>query len=315
MTGSIIAKPGAYPDISIEDYHRNARLLPGPSLSSSGAKAILNKSAYHFWADSPMNPDRPAEEEKPHFNIGKAAHDMMAFGEEWRNRYHILPEGYRAASSRTKNFNEDQIAHGKAIEDGLHVLKHDDAKVVAQVAEHIGMNEIAAKALSNGHSEMTIVWKDPEFDVWLRCRPDFLPNTVINGGDIRAVTDLKFMAPTHCKPKGFQKAISDFGYHMSAALYADGIKAVYGREPTHWLHIVVEKEFPFTVSLYELPQADIERGRHQIRMAIRTFAECLDSGRWPAYADEPVAVGLPPWARKTIDEYGSDTDAALLNAA
>jgi hypothetical protein len=35
---ALITAPGAYPDIANEDYHRNANLLPAPSLSSSGAK-------------------------------------------------------------------------------------------------------------------------------------------------------------------------------------------------------------------------------------------------------------------------------------
>src|SRR3546814_9912676 len=56
--------------------------------------------------------------------------------------------------------------------------------------------------------------------------------------------------------------------------------------------IVVEKEFPFSISLYTLPAADIERGKVQMRMAIRRFADCLAADHWPAYADEPTEVGL-----------------------
>src|SRR3546814_7527762 len=78
--------------------------------------------------------------------------------------------------------------------------------------------------------------------------------------------------------------------------------------------IVVEKEFPFSISLYTLPAADIERGKVQMRMAIRRFADCLAADHWPAYADEPTEVGLHFAARKTIDFHGSEQDAALINA-
>src|SRR3546814_11868591 len=75
--------------------------------------------------------------------------------------------------------------------------------------------------------------------------------------------------------------------------------------------IVVEKEFPYSISLYTLPAADIERGKVQMRMAVRRFADCLAADHWPAYADEPTEVGLHFAARKTIDFHGSEQDAAL----
>jgi hypothetical protein len=56
VTAPLITAPGAYADIDAADYHRNPNLLPGPSLSSSGAKTLLGKSPFHFWYDSPLNP-------------------------------------------------------------------------------------------------------------------------------------------------------------------------------------------------------------------------------------------------------------------
>ncbi len=308
--GSLITAPGAYPDVSAEDYHRNSDLLPAPSLSSSGAKKLLAQSPLHFWFDSPMNPDRPPEEDKPHYSVGKAAHDMILLSERWPEFYHVLPEDYRAPSSRTVNFTDDQLAALAARDDGKVILRHDDAEIVRQVAAALQGNRLAMKALTNGVTEETLAWRDPFTGVWLRARPDFRPNSIATGADVRIVADLKFMAPTFCSPAGFQRAIDNNGYHQSAAFYADGIKASYGHFPTHWLHVVVEKEAPFSVSLYPLPAEDIERGRMLNRTAIDTFARCLERGKtrdcWPAYADEPREVGLPGWARKRIDDAGGE---------
>src|SRR3546814_1821408 len=76
----------------------------------------------------------------------------------------------------------------------------------------------------------------------LRCRPDFLPSSVLRGAAVRAVSDLKFMAPEYCSPHGFSNAIRRFGYHLAAAFYYEGIEAIYGHRPTHWTHIVVRSE-------------------------------------------------------------------------
>ena len=316
MAQPILTAPGAYPDIDIADYHRSVNLLPGPSLSSSGAKTISNKSAFHFWADSPINPNRPPEKDTLPFAFGKAAHDHLLLGGDWEKAYHVLPEGY--AANKTVAMREAIQAAEYAKKKGKTLIKHGEMQLVKSIAARILENPTAANTLLNGIPEMTIVWQDEETGVWLRARPDFLPNSVINGAEIRAVPDLKFMAATHCSPHGFSRAIASFGYHQSCAFYAEGIKAVYGEEPTHWLWVVVEKDEPHSVSIYQLPTADLERGRAQNRKAIRTFAECLNKGteahHWPAYTTEPEIIGLPGWARNSIDQYGSVQEAALINA-
>ena len=306
--GPLITKPGAYPYISAEDYHRNPALLPGPSLSSSGAKTLGTMSPFHFWFDSPLNPNRPPEPDKPHFRVGKAAHDIILLNERWEQFYHVLPEGFSRAK---KNQMRDAIEEADAaIEEGKTVLRYEESLTVVAIAEALKKNKLAVACLTNGVAEETLVWQDPMTGIWLRARPDFRPNSIIEKRDVMVVPDLKFVAPTHASPEGFSKAIYNFGYHQSAAWHCDGIHAVYGHRPTHWLHIVIEKpetgaaaaDSPLTVSLYELPGEDIERGRVLNRRAINRFAQCLKTDHWPAYADDPLPVGLPDWARMRLDD-------------
>lgn len=300
MNAPLITQAGAYQHIDAADYHRNPDLLPVPSLSSSGAKKLAGQSPYHFWFDSPMNPNRPPEPDKPHFNVGKAAHDFVLLSERWPDHYHVLPEGFSRAAS--KKFAAEIEEADAAAEAGLTILKHDEAETVKAVAAALQRNSLAVATLTNGVTEETLCWQDPRTGVWLRARPDFRPNSILEKRDVMVVSDLKFVAATNATPEGFAKAIHNFGYHQSAAFYADGIKAIYGHYPTHWVHVVVEKEPPHCVALYELPAEDIERGRVLNRRAIDLFARCLDRGEWPGYADDPMAVGLPIWSRMRIDD-------------
>ncbi|WP_370309248.1 PD-(D/E)XK nuclease-like domain-containing protein [Sphingobium abikonense] len=300
---ALITEPGAYSDIDAADYHRNPNLLPGPSLSSSGAKLILNQSPFHFWHDSPLNPNRPAEDDKPHFSIGKAAHDMILLEGRWDDAYHVTPDGFNAGHHKKW---ADAVAELEAAQEaGKCILRHQDMEVVERVVAAIRRNVFAMKALTNGESEVTLAWKDAKRGVWLRARPDFLPHSFRAGGRVMILPDLKFMAATQCDPVGFGRAVANFGYHQSLAFYADGIKAVLDCKPTHFLLIPVEKDAPHCVSLYEIPVEDIERGRWLNRKAIDLFADCLEADRWPGYADEPRQVGLPAWERKRIDESGA----------
>lgn len=297
--GVIITAPGAYPDIDNADYHRNADLLPGPSLSSSGAKKLLSQSPFHFWYDSPMNPDRPEEGDASHFAVGKAAHDVLLLADRFDVHYHVLPEGF--AWNKTKAMPEAIAEASEARDAGLCLLKHDDAATVRAVAAALTANPLVCAALKNGVAEETLAWQDEETGVWLRARPDFRSNTILTGGAVRLDVDLKFMAATHCSPSGFSRAIGNFGFHQSAAFYADGLKHCHGHAPTNRLHIVVEKDPPYSVSLYELPEEDLARGAWLNRQAIRKFADCLSADRWPAYADAPEICGLTNWARRQID--------------
>lgn len=312
MSQPRLTAPGAYRGISNADYHRNPNLLPEPSLSSSGCKTILNKSAFHFWWDSPMNPNRPPETSSPALNVGKAAHDMVLLSERWTEHYYVLPKGFSRAATVKQ---ADAIAEADAaIESGLTVLSHDEAETVRAVANAIKGNSLAVASLTAGEPEETLVWQDPRTGVWLRVRPDFRPDSILVKRPVMVVPDLKFMASTYATPEGFGRAIHQFGYHQSAALYADGIKAIYGHYPTHWLHVVVEKEPPHCVALYQLPGEDIELGRVLNRRAIDQFARCLDTGKWPGYADEPTQVGLPVWSKMKIDALDPN-EFALADAA
>lgn len=299
----IITTAGAYADISSEMYHRAPNLLPGPSLSATGAKTLAGtkkKSPFHFWFDSPMNPNRPEEKEAAPFNIGRAGHDALLLPGRWAKDYHILPKGFD--SKATKKQAEWHAERDAAIDDGLTVLKFDEAMTVEAVVAAIQGNSLAMATLTNGVAEETLAWQDARTGVWLRARPDFRPQSIIDHRAVMAVPDVKIVAASHASPDGFSKAINDFGYHQAAALYSDGIKAVYGHYPTHWVHVVVEKDPPHCVALYELPGEDMERGRVLNRRAIDTFARCLDTGKWPGYSDIPTQVGLPVWSRMRCDD-------------
>jgi hypothetical protein len=303
MTAPLLTQAGAYADISSQEYHRNANLLPGPSLSSSGAKTILSKSPLHYFHDSPLNPNRPPEADKPHFSLGRACHDAILLPDTFRNHYFVTTEGFSRAKTKAM---ADEIAEADAaLKSGMTVLTFEQHEALKAMVASIKTNSLAVATLTNGVAEETLVWQDPLTGLWLRARPDFRPHSLLEKRKVMAVPDLKFVAPAHASKDGFSRAINNFGYHQSAAWYSDGIHAVYDVRPTNWLHVVVEKEPPYCVALYELPAEDIQRGRLLNRRAIAIYERCLKTGKWPGYADEPAEVGLPIYARMQIEEQST----------
>ncbi len=97
-----------------------------------------------------------------------------------------------------------------------------------------------------------------------------------------------------------------------------GIEAIYGRGADAHIFLPVEKRYPYYVSIYQLPAADLARGKAQCRVAIQRFADALAKGQsaehWAGYTDDIEQIGLTPQYRRVIDEHGSYGDAAFINA-
>jgi hypothetical protein len=275
-----ITEPGAYPGIDGELYHR-IEICDAPSISSTGLKTIEGKSAFHYWYESPLNPNRPPQEQKAHFNVGKGVHDLLLLQGLFPKNYFILPEGFDARLKKWADVNDERDA---AAESGIPILTHPQHQMVLAMAEQVEKNELAKALITSGIPEMTLVAKDPETGVWLRTKPDITPDTI----DI--VPDIKTAISAH--PAAFEKQATAVGYFQSAAHYLDVIDLVYGTPASkrRFVLIVVEKEPPHLVQIYQLDDESIQMGRMLNRRALNTFARCLETGVWPGYstAEQPI---------------------------
>jgi hypothetical protein len=268
----IISEPGAYPDIQAEDYH-DREICDAPSISSSGLKLITAKSPRHYWAQSKMNPDRPARKVKPHFNVGHALHDLVLLNDRFKQHYHITPPGFN--DSHTRKWEEEIEARDYAVRKGKQVITTGQFEMAHAMAESIAQDELAGALLTAGTPEMTLAAKDEETGVWIRARPDILPHTM------EIIPDLKTAADASLDV--YERAATRFGYFQSAAHYLDVIDALYGEAKRRFVLITVEKEYPYVVTIDHLDDVDIDFARLRNRHALNRFAECLKSGHWPAY--------------------------------
>lgn len=275
----IISKPGAYADISAEDYH-GREICDAPSVSSSGLKLITSKSPRHYWAQSSMNPNRPARKVKAHFNVGHALHDLVLLQDRFSQHYHITPNGFNDA--HTRKWEEEIDARDYAVQKGKQVITRAQFDLANAMAESISNDPLAGALLTAGTPEMTLAAKDPETGVWMRARPDVLPDTMEIIPDLKTAVDASLDV--------YERAATRFGYFQSAAHYLDVIEALYGPAKRRFVLITVEKEYPYVVTIDHLDDADIDFARLRNRHALNRFAECLKSGEWPAYtsAERPI---------------------------
>jgi hypothetical protein len=147
--------------------------------------------------------------------------------------------------------------------------------------------------LLEGEREYSAIWDDPETGV--RCQARF--DDIARG--IGAITDLK--TTTDASPYRFPRTVFDYGYHLQAAHYLRGAKAL-GIEADSFGIVAVEKEPPYAVAIYQLNAAAIYDGERELRPLLARWAECDAAGAWPGYAEDVVVIDLPAWAPRQISE-------------
>jgi len=268
--GQTIKMPGIYKGIPFEKYH-SGTLCIEPSISSSGLRTIFLKSPAHFWATSPLNPERIEDEESAALTVGRATHHLL-FGEEgFRKRFAVRPDtmgGVKwTGKGACKIWMEERAKEGRSV-----ILSRDMAAIEG-MAKSLFREPLVKAGLLNGDIERSLIWKDKETGIWLKSRPDAMPNDSLDFVDLK--TTASVMWPD------LQRAIYDYGYYQQAALVNWACLELFRVPMAHFTLVFVEKKPPHCVQIVTLKEADIQRGMRANRKALMTFAECLKTGNWP----------------------------------
>lgn len=289
--GAKVSEPGVYA-IDIDLYHGNCCV--GPSISSSGLRKIELQSPAHYFVDSYLNPHRVANDPSDALDFGQAAHTLLLGEAGFRERFVVRPDDF--PDYRTKAAREWRDAQRDA---GKTVLTPDQVQHIKGIAASLARHPLIKAGLLQGEVERSLLWRD-HTGVWLKSRPDVLP---VSDG---VVVDLKTAADA--SPRAMERAILDRGYAMQGALTGMALKAVCDIEMTEFVLVCVEKTAPYAVSVIVVDTNWIANARLQVRLAIDTFAKCLETGEWPGYPDISTAY-MPERLRKRFE---TERDLGLL---
>jgi hypothetical protein len=290
----IITQPGIY-DIPIELYHADP--CETPSISATGMHKLVNDCPARFWFDNPRLNSKAERTATKAMNLGRAAHDWLLQGEIFEEGISVMPPELDLRSNAGKAFAAQAEGEGKTL------IRSHEFEQIKTMKEALQRSDMVRLALSAGQVEQSLFWQDEETGVWLRCRPDFLPDAM------RFIPDYK--TAVSCTPADFARSVTTYGYHIQAAHYLAGIEAVTGAKPDAFFFIVQEKTAPYLVSLITLDEIAIHYGQLLARRAIRLFADCLERRRWPGYDGNVNTVGLPGYALK---EYEGMEAAGLFDS-
>jgi hypothetical protein len=250
---------GSLPDISNEVYHADRSCI-----SVSGLKQLLRSPAHY---QSYLTETR---KETPALFYGTAIHARLLEPEVYARTY----IGAYNLDKRKKDYAEFEVMTA-----GLRILSRDQMTAIERINENVMAHASARALLRGGTVEQTLIWQDEETGVWLKIRPDCL-NFDFGDGicvDVKSTDD--------ASGAEFPRSCVKYDYDLQAAVYLDGLRAVYKRD-FDFAFLAVEKDGPYGVALYGAPEEMLERGRRRFRQALQLLVKCRDTGSWPCYQQD-----------------------------
>lgn len=286
--GRPITEPGIYSGVPMDVYH-GANLCDGPSVSSSGLRRLSNQSPAHYWCESPYNPDRIEREETGSLTLGRAAHHLLLGEDDFNTLYVVRPDKWDSwRTNDAKSWKTAQEAEGRT------VLLSAQLEVIRGMARSLSAHPLIDAGILNGAIEQTIVWKCKDTGVWLKARPDAIPNDAGDFADLKTTTSVQ--------TSDLARTIAEYGYHQQAALIAAGWHALTGKDIESFSFVFIESKAPFCTRIVTLKDDDLARGERQNFVATKTFAKCMESGEWPGPGGADAEyLALPTWAQTRID--------------
>jgi hypothetical protein len=262
------------------------------ALNWSRLKHLAKSPAHYHWALTDTE-----DNDTKSLLLGRAVHAAVLEPKYFKERFTIFQ-----GTKRGKAWDEFKAA---AELEGQEVLSLKEALHVNALVTSVRQHPAASRLLVGGKPEETIQWTastpqvlDFPARIWkAKARLDYLSAT--------AIVDLKTAKSAH--PDDFARDAWNLGYLGQAAWYTDGVKAATGRALPYFF-VVVEKAAPFVVSVFQLPDDLIERGREQYVNLLARLALCETENRWPGYVDGIAPLELPRWVERSEDEDLSDSD-------
>ena len=282
-------KPGIY-NMSDEDYFADE------AINNSGLKEVLRSPAHYKWKK-----DHPKEQTASMLG-GKALHCAILEPDAFNERYAVLPEDAPAAPTKAminaKNPSDSSVERVLFWEafniasEGKDILKADVAADCLHVAKMVRGHPELAAYFERGKAEHAIFAQDPVTGVMCKCKPDYLTKV----GEYRVKIELK--SADDARERFFTRSVMNYGYFQGAAFYTDIMDWSPLGPPDLYLMVVMEREAPYGIKIYEVTPSAIAYGRRQYRKALDLYAYCVTNGEWPNYDTEITPLNLPAWVKE-----------------
>lgn len=257
-------KYGLFTDMHQDEYRQL------PALANSDATMIQVSPPDYIWSkQAPTNFAKVQTKD-----MGTALHALLLEPETYDDL--ILVSSVKGRN--TKAFEKEVEENPNNI-----VLTAEEAEQIKIMAGSVSAHPTASKLLKvDGPTECSVIARDNESGVDLKCRPD--KNAVESIGaciDIKKTADLSKWR----SDKEWLNPMFEFGYGHQAAFYLHTLSLHYGFEVTRFIFIAIQSSIAlgrYPVGVFEVSKEQLIAWGFWGRMLanIDKYKKCSESGEW-----------------------------------
>lgn len=265
------------------------KIVNVPEAEYHNTRNVISKSGLDEFARSPMHfryylggaEDEPTEA----MDIGAAFHCLALEPDHFHKRFVELPDfgPMQSSTNRAKRDEWLRVGGGR----GKRALKPEPWHMIHEMRDALFAHPAARKLLSKGKAEQSCVWRDPATGLLCKARRDFRSEIVPVNIDLKTTTN--------ASPDAWARDAGAMRYHVQDAYYSEGFAHCGDDEAQHFVFIVIEKEPPYAVGVYQLDDRARLDGEIKTSNALRGIAKCAADDKWPGYGDDVRDLSLPPW--------------------
>ena len=282
--------------INSNDYHNQKGERGRPDFVMSPSSLKSGDACWRRWVDGYESPSSEAKD------WGNLVDALLLTPEQFLSRYAIRPQTYPADGKKGEqptekpwNGNSNWCKAWIQKQGGKEVVSADELAQAKIAVTRLMGDETISAFINASNKQVHIVgeWHDERAKIVIpvECLIDLLPRS--DTEFYKSVGDFKSATSGAVIP--FSKVAAKFGYHVQAAFDLAMIVAAENREPDYerntWSLIGQESYPPFQTfkRMYDATVEDglIAFGKNAYESALHRYAQCLKTGKWYDYDDDP----------------------------
>lgn len=279
---------GWHKNLNNNEYHGSF------GFSSSQLKALIEHTPAHLQYGMTAHREPTAS-----MALGTAVHSLVLEPFRFNDDFVIAP----VVDKRTK-IGKEIWANFEADSAGKTLINAAQFEQASAMADSVRNHPIAGALLDDIVVESSVYWwyrsMDPDDDTkykeMLKVRPDAICRKYPVIIDLKSTADGSY--------SGFIKSIQNYYYHMSAAMYLEGVnqcrpllEEMRHFAYTKFIFVCVENAAPYLTSVYELSPEYLDIGKTLYRRALHALRYGREND-WPGFPDEVRIIEPPGWASR-----------------
>lgn len=282
-------EPGIYVDYPAERYHAK---FPGLASKSGLDRVHKSPATYLAWLNGALEQTTDA------MGFGKALHCAVLEPNVFARTYVVQPD---FGDLRFKENKSSREAWRRDVDYGApgapSVITADDMRNIRGMSNSIRDNKYASRMISEGASEVTMRWVDPNTGVQCKGRVDYYVPKMAGSWDVKSCEDARASA--------FARSIANYRYHVQQAFYSDAFR-ILGRPLEFFAFIAVEKSPPYLLKVYMIDSDDVADGWEEAQADLAKLALAYETGVFPGYPEGITTIARPEWARRASEREDDD---------